>query len=309
MIRVYIDRLLFNGKAHVQKNKLINTGQYEESSCMADYVQHMLSYVDLNNFAPLKIVVNAGNGSAGPALDAIEKAMHNKRVPIEFIKVHHSADGTFPNGIPNPLLPENRADTADAVKASGADFGIAWDADFDRCFLFDADGDFIEGYYIAGLLAEAFIEKNINSKIINERMRKEDAVYGGEMSAHYYFRDFAYCDSGMSPWLLIAELVCVKKQALASMVKERIEAFSSSGEINSKLKDADAALERVTNKYKPLASVVDTTDGLGLEFHTWCFNLRKSNTEPVIRLNVKSKGDIPLLEEKTKEVLALNRAE
>jgi len=329
----------FNGKASIEKATLTDTGKYEAKSCMSDYVAHMLSYVELKNFTPLKVVVNAGNGAAGPALDAIEEAMKTKGVPIEFIKVHHEADGTFPNGIPNPLLPENRADTADAVKASGADFGIAWDGDFDRCFLFDADGEFIEGYYIVGLLAEAFIEKNTDSKIIydprvywntedivanaggtpiksktghafiKERMRKEDAVYGGEMSAHHYFRDFAYCDSGMIPWLLIAELVCVKKQTLASMVKERIEAFPSSGEINSKLKDADAALERVTSKYQPLASVVDTTDGLGLEFGTWRFNLRKSNTEPVIRLNVESKGDIALMEQKTEELLTLIRAE
>ena len=329
----------FNGTAHVDVSLLLNTDSYIVKSCMSDYVEHMLSYVNLQNFTTLKIVVNAGNGAAGPALDAIEAEMKSRGVPIEFIKVHHNPDGTFPHGIPNPLLPENRADTADAVKASGADFGIAWDGDFDRCFLFDADGEFIEGYYIVGLLAEAFIEKNTDSKIIydprvywntedivanaggtpiksktghafiKERMRKEDAVYGGEMSAHHYFRDFAYCDSGMIPWLLIAELVCVKKQTLASMVKERIKAFPSSGEINSKLKDADAALERVTSKYQPLASVIDTTDGLGLEFDTWRFNLRKSNTEPVIRLNVESKGDIPLMEEKTKEVLALIRAE
>lgn len=329
----------FNGTAHVDASMLLNTDNYTVKSCMGEYVEHMLSYVNLQNFTPLKVVVNAGNGAAGPALDAIEAEMLNRGVPIEFIKVHHNPDGTFPHGIPNPLLPENRADTADAVKASGADFGIAWDGDFDRCFLFDADGEFIEGYYIVGLLAEAFIEKNTDSKIIydprvywntedivanaggtpiksktghafiKERMRKEDAVYGGEMSAHHYFRDFAYCDSGMIPWLLIAELVCVKKQTLASMVKERIKAFPSSGEINSKLKDADAALERVTNKYQPLASVVDTTDGLGLEFGTWRFNLRKSNTEPVIRLNVESKGDVPLMEEKTKEVLALIRDE
>lgn len=329
----------FNGQAHVQLDKLEKTDQYLKQSCMKDYADHMLSYIELDNFTPLKIVVNAGNGAAGPALDAIEHEMRRKNVPIEFIKVHHNADGTFPNGIPNPLLPENRADTADAVKASGADFGIAWDGDFDRCFLFDADGEFIEGYYIVGLLAEAFIEKNKDSKIIydprvywntedivanaggtpiksktghafiKERMRKEDAVYGGEMSAHHYFRDFAYCDSGMIPWLLIAELVCVKQQTLASMVKERIKAFPSSGEINSKLKDADAALDRVTKKYQPLANVVDTTDGLGLEFGNWRFNLRKSNTEPVIRLNVESKGNISLMEEKTKEVLALIRAE
>ena len=333
------DDAFFNGKAHVSVDKLAESGQFEVISCMDAYVEHMLSYVNLDNFTPLKVVVNAGNGAAGPALDAIERAMLDKGVPIEFIKVHHEADGTFPNGIPNPLLPENRDDTANAVKQSNADFGIAWDGDFDRCFLFDADGQFIEGYYIVGLLASAFIEKNTDSKIIydprvywntedivanaggtpiksktghafiKERMRKEDAVYGGEMSAHHYFRDFAYCDSGMIPWLLVAELLCVKKQSLASMVKERIEAFPSSGEINSKLKDADEALARVTNKYKPEADVVDTTDGLGLEFGTWRFNLRKSNTEPVIRLNVESKGDIALMEEKTAELLALIRAE
>ena len=331
----------FNGKAHVGIAKLNETKKYQPTTCMDDYVSHMLSYVNLDNFknsSPLKIVVNAGNGAAGPALDAIEQGLKDKGVAIEFIKVHHNADGTFPNGIPNPLLPENRADTAEAVKASGADFGIAWDGDFDRCFLFDADGQFIEGYYIVGLLAEAFIEKSRDSKIIydprvywnteaivnnaggtpiksktghafiKERMRKEDAVYGGEMSAHHYFRDFAYCDSGMIPWLLIAELVCVKKQPLADMVKARIEAFPSSGEINSLLEDADAALERVTEKYKPFAEVVDETDGLGLEFGTWRFNLRKSNTEPVVRLNVESKGDIPLMKQKTEELLSLIRA-
>lgn len=329
----------FNGKAHVEAESLIATDKYTVSSCMQEYVSHMLSYVDLANFTPLKVVVNAGNGAAGPALDAIESELKSNGVPIEFVKIHHNADGTFPNGIPNPLLPENRADTADAVRATKADFGIAWDGDFDRCFLFDADGEFIEGYYIVGLLAEAFIEKNTDSKIIydprvywntedivanaggtpiksktghafiKERMRKEDAVYGGEMSAHHYFRDFAYCDSGMIPWLLIAELICVKKQPLADMVKARIQAFPSSGEINSKLKDADAALDRVTNKYKPIAEVVDTTDGLGLEFGNWRFNLRKSNTEPVIRLNVESKGDITLMEEKTAELLSLIREE
>ncbi|NDV91574.1 phosphomannomutase CpsG [Alteromonas sp. 345S023] len=329
----------FKGKAHIQVSKLAETGSYVEDSCMDAYVDHMLSYVDLSNFTPLKIVVNAGNGAAGKALDALEAELENRQIPITFIKVHHQPDGTFPNGIPNPLLPENRADTANAVIEHNADFGIAWDGDFDRCFLFDADGQFIEGYYIVGLLAAAFIEKDQDSKIIydprvywntedivanaggtpiksktghafiKERMRKEDAVYGGEMSAHHYFRDFAYCDSGMIPWLLIAELVCVKQQTLASMVKQRIEAFPSSGEINSKLNDADAALARVTETYKPNAEVIDTTDGLGLEFGNWRFNLRKSNTEPVIRLNVESKGDIALMEEKTAELLAAIRAE
>ena len=315
-------------------------GNYELVDTRADFVKHLMGYIDTTAFdRPLKLVVNAGNGAAGPAVDAIEAAFSAAGLPVTFIKICHEPDGTFPNGIPNPILVENRATTRDAVLEHGADAGIAWDGDFDRCFLFDEQGRFIEGYYIVGLLAEAFLQKENGARIIHdprlvwntveqvesnggvavqtkaghafikERMRNEDAIYGGEMSAHHYFRDFAYCDSGMIPWLLIAELVCVKQQTLASMVKERIKAFPSSGEINSKLKDADAALERVTNKYQPLASVVDTTDGLGLEFDDWRFNLRKSNTEPVIRLNVESKGDISLMEEKTKEVLALIRAE
>ncbi|WP_332017752.1 phosphomannomutase CpsG [Alteromonas sp. ASW11-130] len=327
------------GKAHVETEVLFKTGRFDEKSVMDEYIEHILSYVDLSKLSPLKLVVNAGNGAAGKTLDAFEQAFKSKSVPIEFIKVNHAPDSDFPNGIPNPLLPENRADTAEAVIRHNADFGIAWDGDFDRCFLFDAQGNFIEGYYIVGLLAEAFLEKEQGASIIydprlywnteaivsnkkgipiksktghafiKERMRKEDAIYGGEMSAHHYFRDFAYCDSGMIPWLLIAELVCTKKQSLAEMVSQRIKFYPSSGEINSKLKDADAALERVLAKYKTDATSIDETDGIGLDFGTWRFNLRKSNTEPVIRLNVESKGDIPLMEEKTAELLAIIRDE
>ncbi|MCW8108563.1 phosphomannomutase CpsG [Alteromonas ponticola] len=328
-----------NGTAHVKTRVLHATGKYSVQAVLEEYVEHILSYVDLSHFRPLKLVVNAGNGAAGKVLDAFEKAFQARSVPIEFIKVNYAPDGNFPNGIPNPLLPENRSDTANAVIQHNADFGIAWDGDFDRCFLFDAQGQFIEGYYIVGLLAEAFLEKEQGASIIydprlywnteaiisakngvpvksktghafiKERMRKEDAVYGGEMSAHHYFRDFAYCDSGMIPWLLVAELVCTKKQSLADMVSERIKAYPSSGEINSKLKDADAALERVLAKYKKEATHIDETDGIGLEFASWRFNLRKSNTEPVIRLNVESKGDIPLMETKTAELLAIIRDE
>lgn len=329
----------FNGKAHVSTDKLNASGQYALKDCLTDYAEHVVSYIDTANLTPLKIVANSGNGAAGKALDAIEALFKAKGVPVEFIKVHHQPDGTFPNGIPNPLLPENRDDTAQAVIDSKADFGIAWDGDFDRCFLFDANGLFIEGYYIVGLLAQAFIDKEADAKIIydprvfwntedivksaggipiksktghafiKERMRKEDAVYGGEMSAHHYFRDFAYCDSGMIPWLLVAELLCTKQINLADMVKARIEAFPSSGEINSKLKDADAALARIKQKYEADALVIDDTDGIGYEFAEWRFNLRKSNTEPVIRLNVESKGDIPLMEAKTEELITLIRSE
>jgi phosphomannomutase len=280
-------------------------------------------------------VVNAGNGSECQALDDIELFLKHQNVPIEFIKVHHEANGDFPNGIPNPLLPENRADTANAVIENNAHMGIAWDGDFDRCFLFDEKGQFVEGYYIVGLLAQSFLAKEKGASIIydprvywnteeiiqsnngkpvkcktghafiKERMRKEDAVYGGEMSAHHYFRDFAYCDSGMIPWLLVAELISTTKQPLSALVKARIEAFPSSGEINYKVENAGLTIKKVVEHYTAQAEVIDKTDGIGMEFGNWRFNLRKSNTEPVIRLNVESRGDIALMEEKTQELATL----
>ncbi|WP_100657157.1 phosphomannomutase CpsG [Alteromonas flava] len=328
-----------SGKSLVSEANLIASGNYQTLDHRDAYVTHVCSYVDINKLAGQTLVVNAGNGAAGPTLDAIEAYLHQRGVNITFTKVHHQPDGTFPNGIPNPLLPESRADTADAVRAHKANMGIAWDGDFDRCFLFDENGNFIEGYYIVGLLAEAFLAKQAGAKIIydprvywntedivtnaggvpiksktghafiKERMRKEDAVYGGEMSAHHYFRDFAYCDSGMIPWLLVAELIATKGLSLSQQVAARIEAYPSSGEINSKLQDADAALARVVEHYQAQATFIDDTDGVGMEFGSWRFNLRQSNTEPVIRLNVEAKGDIALMEAKTAELLTLIRAE
>lgn len=305
-------------------------GTYTETSTLDAYVQHLLSYVDLASLKPLRLVVNAGNGAAGHVIDAIEKFL-----PFTFIKINHEPDGTFPNGIPNPLLVENRESTSEAVKAHRADMGIAWDGDFDRCFLFDEKGDFTEGYYIVGLLAEAFLLKNPGAKIIHdprltwntldianrnggkaiqsktghafikERMRAEDAVYGGEMSAHHYFRDFFYCDSGMIPWLLVCELICRKQQPLSSMLSDRIAKFPSPGEINSHVADAKAAIQKVLDHFEHDANAVDKTDGISLEFDNWRFNLRMSNTEPVVRLNVESRGDKPLVEQKTTEILHL----
>jgi phosphomannomutase len=325
-------------------------GKYQHISNLDPYVEHMLTYIQPKKITPLKLVVNSGNGAAGHVVDALELAFNKLNIPIEFIKIHHEANGNFPNGIPNPLLIENREDTAKAVREHGAHMGIAWDGDFDRCFLFDETGEFIEGYYIVGLLAEAFLKKDksentkrtkiiydprltwnteqiikenngeaIMSKtghaFIKERMREEDAVYGGEMSAHHYFRDFAYCDSGMIPWLLVTELLSVKEQPLSHMVKNYITAFPSSGEINSKLENPKLAIERVLNHYKALAVDIDYTDGIGLAFKTedadgineWRFNLRTSNTEPVVRLNVESKANIALMQEKTNEILELLR--
>ena len=312
-------------------------GHYSKVSILKSYVQHLLGYINAENIKPIKLVVNSGNGSAGHVVDALEQAFEILSIPIELIKVHHQADASFPNGIPNPLLPENRADTSDMVKKHGADMGIAWDGDFDRCFLFDEKGEFIEGYYIVGLLADAFLKKQAGAKIIydprltwntqeivtqaggepimsktghafiKERMRKEDAIYGGEMSAHHYFKDFFYCDSGMIPWLLVTELLCVSGKNLSSMVAERIAKFPSSGEINSKLTDPKAAIERVLAAYKTDAINIDMTDGIGVEFSDWRFNLRTSNTEPVVRLNVESRANIALMQSKTEELLKLLR--
>lgn len=313
-------------------------GTFEEISILDAYIDHLMGYIQTEAIKPLKLVVNAGNGVAGHVIDAIEQRFQAAQVPVEFIKLHHRPDGSFPNGIPNPLLEENRQDTIDAVLEHSADMGIAWDGDFDRCFLFDEQGRFIEGYYIVGLLAEAFLSNHPGSKIIHdprltwntidivtksggvpvlsktghafikERMREEDAIYGGEMSAHHYFRDFYYCDSGMIPWLLVTELLCQKNQSLSALVDDRIARYPSSGEINSKLVDPKTAIQRVLDHYQNSALEIDRTDGISLEFEQWRFNLRSSNTEPVVRLNVESRGDLNLMQTKTQEILSILRA-
>ncbi|WP_394242039.1 phosphomannomutase CpsG [Halopseudomonas laoshanensis] len=308
-------------------------GNYERVDTREAYIEHLLGYIEPTNFTPLKLLVNAGNGAAGPAIDALEAAFKRLSIPVELIKICHEPDGSFPNGIPNPILTENRGMTRDAVLEHKADMGIAWDGDFDRCFLFDEQGRFIEGYYIVGLLAEAFLQKEPGAKIIHdprlvwntveqveegggvaiqtkaghafikERMRAEDAVYGGEMSAHHYFRDFAYCDSGMIPWLLVAELLCVKGKPMSELVDERIARYPSSGEINLTVSDAPAVLDAIEGRCAPDALDVDHTDGVSICFADWRFNLRASNTEPVIRLNVESRGDQALMERETQKLL------
>lgn len=310
---------------------------YQKVSNLDAYIEHVLGYIKPAELKPVKLVVNAGNGAAGHVIDAIEDRFAATGVPVEFVKIHHEPDGNFPHGIPNPLLPDCRQATVDAVLEHKADMGIAWDGDFDRCFLFDEKGQFIEGYYIVGLLGEAFLAHYPGAKIIHdprltwntidqvsaaggepvlcktghafikERMRKEDAVYGGEMSAHHYFRDFAYCDSGMIPWLLVTELMSHKGKKLSELVAERISLFPSSGEINSTLDNPQAAIDRLLAIYEKDAVAVDHTDGISLDMGEWRFNLRLSNTEPVIRLNVESRGDVALMEEKTSELLSLIR--
>lgn len=309
---------------------VINKGQITKQSTRPAYIKHLLTYVDVANLKPLKVVCNAGNGGAGAVINDIESSL-----PFEWVKVHHNPDGNFPNGVPNPLLEENRFSTSDAIKENNADLGIAWDGDFDRCFFFDETGRFIEGYYIVGLLAEAFLNKDTGSKVvydprltwntidivsslgghavesktghafIKERMRLEDAVYGGEMSAHHYFRDFAYCDSGMIPWLLVAELISLSGKPLSQLVEERMAAFPCSGEINQKLENPKLVILAIQQHYEKDAVKVDFVDGLSVEYVDWRFNLRSSNTEPVVRLNVESKGDVQLMREKRDELLAL----
>ena len=294
------------------------------------YVQHLLSYVEVPALKPLKIVVDAGNGGAGRVVDLLES-----HLPFEFFKLHHEPDGNFPNGVPNPLLPENRSAAIEAVREHGADLGLGWDGDFDRCFFYDEHGDFIEGYYLVGLLAEAFLKRYPGARIVHdprltwntvdivtdlggeavqtkcghafikERMRLENAVYGGEMSAHHYFRDFAYCDSGMIPWLLVTALISESGQSLSSMVQQRMAAYPCSGEINRTVEDAAAAMERVADRYREQAKTIEDVDGLSMDMGDWRFNLRLSNTEPVVRLNVESRGDVAMMEARTAELLAL----
>jgi len=294
------------------------------------YIAHLLSYIEPKALKPLKLVVNAGNGGAGTIVDLL--APH---LPLEFIRICHEPDGSFPNGIPNPLLPENRELTAQAVREHGADFGIAWDGDFDRCFFFDHNGRFIEGYYLVGLLAQAILARQPGGKIVHdprltwntvemveeaggepvlcksghafikEKMRSENAVYGGEMSAHHYFREFAYADSGMIPWLLIAALVSESGRSLADLVEARMQKFPCSGEINFKVADAKRSVARVMEHYAAQEPSLDHTDGISADFGDWRFNLRSSNTEPLLRLNVETRGDAALLRARTDEISQL----
>jgi len=293
-----------------------------------EYIQHLLGYIDIENLKPLKIVVNSGNGCAGAVIDLLEPYL-----PFTFIKMHHQPDGNFPHGVPNPLLPEKREETAEMVREHGADMGIGWDGDFDRCFFWDENGEFVEGYYVVGLLALEMLGKEAGARIlydprliwnteelvkgaggvpimtrtghafIKERMRQEDAIYGGEMSAHHYFRDFGYCDSGMIPWLLISSLLSKSNIGLSGLVAERVAAFPVSGEINNRIENPDAAIATVEREFGE--GEKDYTDGVSIAFPKYRFNIRKSNTEPLLRLNVESRGDVELMRKITKKILKL----
>lgn len=294
------------------------------------YIEHLLSYINVDELKPLKIVADPGNGGAGLVMKELEK-----HLPFEFIHINYEPDGSFPNGVPNPLLPENRSHVIEAIKTHQADLGISWDGDFDRCFLFDSQGGFIEGYYIVGLLAQAYLQSEPGAKIVHDprltwntidvvntaggapilsktghafikdKMREVDGAYGGEMSGHHYFREFAYCDSGMIPWLLVVQLMARSGKSLDDLIGERMKVFPCSGEINFRVESTDEAIALIEDKYLADAEVVDRIDGLCLEFPEWRFNLRASNTEPVLRLNVESRGDAALMQQKTAEISEL----
>jgi len=296
-------------------------GLVEKYNILPEFVDHLMTYIDPTKIRPMKLVTNAGNGAAGHVIDAIEEKFKALNIPVEFIKIHHEADGNFPNGIPNPILIENRDSTSQAVLKHGADMGIAWDGDFDRCFLFDEKGQFIEGYYIVGLLAQAFLLKQAGEKIVHDPrltwntldivekhqgiavqsksghafikdvMREHNAVYGGEMSAHHYFRDFAYCDSGMIPWLLAVSVLSETQQSLSSLVEEMIKKFPCSGEINFKVKDTQVTIQKLFDHFANQNPSIDQTDGVSLDFGAWRFNVRASNTEPLLRLNIETRLD------------------
>jgi len=279
-----------------------------------------------------RVVVNGGNGCAGPIL-----AILAGELPIQLVQIQSEPDGTFPNGVPNPLLPENREVTGRAVREQGAALGLAWDGDFDRCFFFDESGGFIDGYYLVGFLAQAVLAREPGAKIVHdprlvwntrelvaaaggipvlskaghsfikERMRAENGAYGGEMSAHHYFREFSYCDSGMIPWLLVLRILGRAAQPISELVRDRIAAYPISGEINSKVADPDGVLQRIEAVFGPQAQAIDLTDGVSMEFAAWRFNVRKSNTEPVVRLNVEARGDAALVAARTTEMLQFIR--
>jgi phosphomannomutase len=304
-----------------QFTEVAKKGSTQKYNILPEFIEHLLTYIDPAKIRPLKLVMNAGNGAAGHVVDAIEEKFKALNIPVEFIKIHNHPDGTFPNGIPNPILVENRDSTRNAVLIHHADMGIAWDGDFDRCFLFDEKGQFIEGYYIVGLLAQAFLLKQSGEKIVHDPrlvwntkdivnqyqgitiqskcghafikdvMREHNAVYGGEMSAHHYFRDFAYCDSGMIPWLLAVLVISEKQQSLSSLVEGMIERFPCSGEINFKVEDTQDTIQKIFDHFADLNPAIDQTDGVSLDFGAWRLNVRASNTEPLLRLNIESRAD------------------
>lgn len=318
--------------------KTVGYGWRRAVRCREAYVARILSAIDPSAFGPLHLLANAGNGAAGPSFDAIIDALVSAGAPITVTRLYHDPDPAFPNGIPNPLLPEHQLVTAEAVLASGADLGIAWDGDFDRCFLFDAAGQFVPGEYVVGLLAKTMLAKAAGACIVHDprvmwntqamvqsaggkavlgktghalikaRMREVNAIYGGEMSGHHYFRDFMYCDSGMMPWVLILGLMSQTGLGLAEIVDEMRARYPSSGEISFRVKDTDAAMQAVLTAFGRGDAQVDWFDGLSVSTSGWRFNLRLSNTEPLLRLNVEALANEQCVAELANKISSVLRA-
>ncbi|MDO5295354.1 MAG: phosphomannomutase [bacterium] len=307
-------------------------GALKKLDIHGSFIDYVLSLIELPLLPRLKVVCNAGNGGAGVVLEQLRA-----RLPLEMIVINGEADGHFPNGVPNPLLPECRADTARAVREHHADLGVAWDGDFDRCFFFDERGRFVEGYYVVGLLAKRFLESTPGATVIydprltwntleiaeaaqgqavmsatghafiKQAMRDHQAVYGGEMSAHHYFRDFFFCDSGILPWLFVMELMGRLNQPLSALVDDMIEKHPISGEINRRTAEP---LPQILERLRQSVSAVygpplkeDTLDGLSWEYEQFRFNVRASNTEPLVRLNAETRAGQALLQRVTQLLL------
>lgn len=304
-------------------------GSVRRFEVLPDYMAKLLSFVEIDCLHALRVVADVGNGAAGLVLDALQEHLPS----IELIRLHAVPDGSFPHGAPNPLLPEQREAAAQAVRKYGADLGVAWDGDFDRCFFYDERGNFVDSCYMVGFLAQAFLKKHGSECIVHDprcvwntieltnayggtavicqgghalikaKMRETGAVYGGEMSAHHYFRDFYYCDSGMVPWLLVLELLSREGRSLSSLLMERQKLCPVSGEINRRVEDAQSVLERLEKQYGK-GNKVSHLDGLTVDSSKWRFNLRPSNTEPgLLRLNVETRGDSAFCKHLTEQLL------
>jgi len=322
-----VEEMIVNNElGDVSKTK----GNVKKEDVMNSFIENLSQFYNPDKIDSYKVVVNAGNGCVGLALNGIEP-----KLPIKMIKIFNNPDGNFPNGVPNPMLEENRKPTIEGIKKEKAHLGVAWDGDYDRCFFFDENGNFIEGYYIVGLLAKSILKKKPREKIVHDprlvwntveivekaggqavvsksghafikqKMREVNAIYGGEMSAHHYFRDNAYSDSGMIPFLLILQLMSEEKKTLSQLVDEMIAAYPCSGEINSTIDDPADKIKEIEKKYSE--GMIDKLDGVSIEYSDWRFNLRMSNTEPILRLNVESRGDEKLMKEKTEELLKVIR--
>jgi phosphomannomutase len=296
------------------------------------YVDRVLSFIDVSALRPLKVVIDAANGMAGAMLPPVLD-----RLPIEVVRCYFDPDGSFPNHEPNPLLPENREFIVGKTLEEGADLGVAFDGDADRCFFVDDSGEFVPGDFATALLAESLLVKEPGAKIIYDvraswavpetivraggtalenrvghayikhRMRKEDAAFGGEVSGHYYFRDFSQADSGVVPFLLMLELVSRSGRKLSEILKPYRDEYFITGEINTPVRDVALKLQELKERYAA-EGTVSHLDGVSVVADDWHFNVRPSNTEPLLRLNLEARGSREKMEAKRDEVLALIRS-